>query len=79
MLYTTEKPIRKTMLPRLKMLLSIVTALLCRGTLLQIENFGKIFIVNIINTILAYHEGKKIKVTKYKKKSKYLYPSSPLS
>ena len=40
MLYTTEKlifqGIRKTILPRLKMSLSIVTAFLCRGSLFQI-------------------------------------------
>ena len=48
--------IRKTMLPRLKMLLSIVTALLCRGTLLQIQNFWKIFIV-YYSKICAYTQG----------------------
>ena len=48
--------IRKTMLPRLKMLLSILTALLCRGTLLQIQNFWKIFIV-YYSKICAYIQG----------------------
>ena len=45
MLCTIGKIIRKTMLLKLKMPLSLFTAVLCRGTLLQIENFWKTFIV----------------------------------
>ena len=56
MLYTIGKLIRKTMLPRLKMSLSKVTAVLCRGTLIQIENFWKIFIV-YYSKVYAYIQG----------------------
>ena len=48
MLYYVEKlifeRITNTMLPGLKISLSIVTALSCRSTHLQIQSFSKIFI-----------------------------------
>ena len=63
--------IRNTMLPRLKMSLSVVTTLLYRGTLLEIWNFWKIFIVYytktypyiqaLSTTFLLYMKARKLK------------------